>query len=319
MKVTVPSKIKRSLRNKKFNVLLFFFGIAFLFSVLTKLSDSYTKTLSFNIHPMNLPEDKVVVLDSTHVLDVTVNSKGFDLVKYYFGTPSLEVDFSKLETSKSKYLWTEKQQLSQVINALDKDFKVQNITPDSLWFTYDSQSVKIVPVHLKERVDFKPGFDIVDDFKISPDSIKLIGPKQMLEAITNVSTKTLKLESVNSNIEKLLNIDLTDLPKEVQMPIQKVAITGKVDKFTEGSVIIPISLKNTPKDVKVKFYPKVIEVLFYTSLGQYDSIKKADFVVECSFNSNSKESYLIPKIVKKPNGLKNVRLSTKQIEYIVTQ
>lgn len=313
----IKSKIVKSYRNKRFNILLVFFGIAFLFSILTKLSDTYTKTLSFRINPTNIPEDKVVLLDSTHGIDITVTSKGFDLIKYYFGEPILDIDFNDLEQNKSHFLWTEGSQLSKVINQLDNDFKVQNITPDSLFFKYDSNDVKLVMIKLNQEIDFKPGFDIINDFELKPDSVKLIGPKSILDTIHIAVTNTLKLKDVNSNIEKYIDIDATFLPNEVKLSQSKVLVRGKVDKFTEGSIIVPITLKNAPEGVTVKFYPKEVEVLFYASLEQYQTISENDFLVECIFSSESNQTYLIPKITKQPKGVKNVRLNTKQIEYIV--
>lgn len=313
----IKSKIVNSYRNKRFNILLVFFGIAFLFSILTKLSDTYTKTLSFKINPTNIPEDKVVLLDSSHIIDITVTSKGFDLIKYYFREPILDIDFKDLERNKSRYLWTEGDQLSKVINQLDNDFKVQNITPDSLFFKYDSNDVKLVAIDLNQEVDFKPGFDIVNGFELKPDSIKLIGPKSILDTIDIVVTNKLKLKDVNSNIERYVDINTTFLPNEVKLSQSKILVNGQVDKFTEGSIILPITLKNAPEGVTVKFYPKSVEVLFYASLEQYQAISKNDFLVECIFNSESNQTYLIPKITKQPKGVKNVRLNTKQIEYIV--
>lgn len=315
----IKSKIVKSYRNRRFNILLVFFGIAFLFSILTKLSDSYTKTLSFKINPINLPEDKVVLLDSSHIIDITVTSKGFDLIKYYFGAPILDIDFKELEQKKSRYLWTEGNQLSNVINQLDNDFKVQNITPDSLFFQYDSNDVKVVPIQLRQKIDFKPGFDIVNDFILEPDSIKLIGPKSILDTIDLVTTNNLKLESVNSDVDKRVKIDISYMSNEINLSQNEILVKGKVDKFTEGSITIPIILKNAPEGVTVKFYPKEVEVLFYTSLGQYQTINKKDFLVECVFNDESNQTYLIPKITKTPKGVKNVRLNTKQIEYIVAK
>jgi hypothetical protein len=315
----IKSKVVKSLKNKRINVLLFFFTIAFLFSILTKLSDTYTKTLSFHINPLNIPEEKVVLLDSTHVIDVTVTSKGFDLVKYYFAKPVLDVDFTLLEQYKSHYLWTEGDQLSNVINQLDNDFKINNITPDSLSFKYDSNAVKEVPVKLVKDLKFKAGFDIVGEFILEPDSVKLIGPQSIIDTIKYVSTNQLEQDGINSNVSKKININNTYIPNEVTLSKSVIHVNGIVDKFTEGSITVPIILKNAPQDLAIKFYPKEIEVIFYTSLGHYKNITEKDFVVECNYANDANQNYLIPKVVKRPKGVKNVRLNTKQIEYIVVK
>ncbi|NQX84639.1 MAG: YbbR-like domain-containing protein [Flavobacteriaceae bacterium] len=315
----IKSKVIKSFQNRRINVLLFFFLIAFLFSILTKLSETYNKTISFSINPLHIPEDKVVLLDSTHVIDVTVTSKGFDLVKYYFSKPILDVDFRWLELHESHYLWKEGNQLSNIIDQLDHDFKIKNITPDSLLFKYDSNAIKEVPVQLNQNVKFKSGFDIVGTFKLQPSTIKLIGPKSIIDTISYVPTTTLKSGEVQSSIQKKIKIDKTSIPPEVNFSHNMVSVSAVVDKFTEGSISVPITLINAPQNLTVKFYPKKVDVIFYTSLGYYKHITDKNFTITCDYVSDTHQNYLIPKVTKMPKNVKNVRLNTNKIEYIVVK
>ena len=71
---------------KKGNLKLFgtFLGAAFLFLLLTKLSQVYTQDIYLDIKLSNLDDELVIVNDSTTEAKVTVQAKGFSLLKYMF-------------------------------------------------------------------------------------------------------------------------------------------------------------------------------------------------------------------------------------------
>ena len=97
------TKITLFFSSKKVNVFVLFLVLALLFSVLTKLSKDYTQTVVFNIEKVNIPVDKLIVNDSSHLLNITLTTYGFKLIKYYLARPSIVVDFQKLEKNKTHY------------------------------------------------------------------------------------------------------------------------------------------------------------------------------------------------------------------------
>ena len=93
-----------------------------------------------------------------------------------------------------------------------------------------------------------------------------------------------------------------------------------VEKFTEGSLDVPVSVINVPENVSVNHYPKTVTILFNTSLSNYKIINETHFIVQCDFNEiNENNSFLTPKIVKQPKLIKNVRMQTKKVEFILSQ
>ena len=309
----------RSIQNKRVNVLLFFFFIAFLFSILTKLSNSYTKTFEFQLQLQNIPEEKVVLTDSTHKLAVTLTATGFGLLPYYFSDHQLEIDLLNVESHRGRYLWIKEKQLPYIIDQFDSKMEVNVINPDTVIFNYDNHSVKRVPVVLNQDIQFQEGFDVLKSYQLRPDSVRVIGPEAFVKEITAVETHKVKLENVNTNIRLSVGLSSDILPSEVKLSQDEVSIYAEVEKFTEGSRQVPISIVNVPKKMRLKYYPKTVEVVFYTSLKHYNSITSEDFVVECRYDPYKEEAYLVPKIVKQPNNVKNLRLNTKRIEFIVTQ
>ena len=140
--MALKNKIASLISSKKVNVFVLFLVLALLFSVLTKLSKDYTQTVVFNIEGINIPEDKLIVGDSTHLMHITLTTYGFKLIRYYLVKPSIIVDFQNLEKNNTHYFWTEKREFSNVVSQFDQNVKIKSINPDTIAFRYDVNNVK---------------------------------------------------------------------------------------------------------------------------------------------------------------------------------
>ena len=314
------NKTASYLKSKKVNVFALFLVLALLFSVLTKLSKDYTQTIAFTIESVNMPEDKIIVKDSSHVIHITLTTYGFRLIKYYLTKPSIEVNFQNLDKNKTHYFWTQKRELPNVVSQFDPDIKIESINPDTIVFRYDINNIKKVPVVLDSEINFSPGFDLTENYKLTPDSVKVIGPKVLIDSIAEVVTKHLKLDDINSNISASVQLKLHKNLQEITYSQNQVIVSADVEKFTEGSINVPVNIINIPENIKIKYYPKSVSVLYYTSLSNFKTISSSSFIIECDYNAlNSQSTYLIPKIVQQPERVKNARLNENRIEFILLQ
>lgn len=305
-------------KSKRLNVFLLFIALAFLFSVLSKLSQRYTHSFTFKINAINVPEEHVIIKDSTNTMTIALTTYGFRHIKYYLRQPEIDVDFKDLERTKSHYKWIESNEISKIINQFAANITVENISPDTITFNYDVNSVKMVPVKLVTNIKFSTGYDVVDAYQLEPDSIKIIGPKSMTDSIVEVKTKSLDLENVIADIDHIIQLDIPKDLDEIKTPKSTVKIKGKVEKFTEGTIDVPVNVINIPKNVKINFYPKTVPVIFYTSLSNFKSISSSSFIVQCDFNTiKNNSTYLIPSIVKQPEKIKSAKLNVKQIEFVI--
>ena len=194
-----------------------------------------------------------------------------------------------------------------------------NINPDSLVFRYDVNQVKKVPVKADLDVSFFQGFNTLDSVKVTPDSIKLIGPASLLKSIDFIKTKHKSFSDLKGNVDKPIQLVVDSISDEVKVESNMVQFHLEVSKFTEGIVTLPVTIVNVPEDVKINYFPKQITVKYATTINDFNSISEEDFKVECDYANSKNKSYLIPKIVASPKNVKNIRLQEQQIEFIITQ
>ena len=307
------------IQGKRLNVFVLFLFLSFLISLLSKLSNTYTQTLQFELQPSQIKSNELIVSKDSKTINITLSGRGFELLKYYISKPVIDVDFSKLNKDKTHYYWTERNQFEKIINHFDARITVKAINPDTVLFPYDRQFIKKIPVTVLINSTFAVGYDLVDSYRSVPDSITVIGPESLLKSMTNVKTKRINLNAVNATINRIVDLDLVVKSNQLKYSHQKVAISAEVAKFTEGSVNVPVTIRNVPEAVNINFFPKEIPVVFYATLEAYNEIDSRDFFVECDFNSLSTDNnYLTPVLVKQPINIKTAKLKVTQLEYVIT-
>lgn len=315
------SDIKSSVKNRKVNVFFLFLLFAFIILIFTKLSKEYTNTVTFKIDKINVPQEHVIVNDSATVLNITLKTHGFKWLKYYFNTPTIAIDFNKdVYKIDSTYAWSKPKDYVLASNQFGKQVEFLNISPDTLRFEFGTNLVKKVPVVLNADIEFNQGFDITDSYKITPDSIEVIGPNVLASQIQNVKTEAVVLKQVKSHIKKTVTLELPKNSKDLKFSNSAVILQANVEKFTEGTLKVPVTIKNIPNGKTLKYFPKSVNVTYYTSLNNFNNISAKDFKVECDFSkTTNNQSFLLPELKKYPPTVKRVKMNQQHIEFIIVE
>lgn len=317
----LKSEIAASIKSRKINVFILFLLLAFIILIFTKLSKEYTNTLQFKIDKINVPQENVILNDSNTVLNITLKTHGFKWLKYYFSKPKITIDFEKDVSKKgSAFVWSKDKAYLFETSQFGKQVKLLNISPDTLFFKFDVNSVKKVPVILNASIEFSQGFDVLKGFKMEPDSIDVIGPNILVSKIDSVLTTEIEMDDVKSDIFEQVNIKLPENNDNLKFSNTSVVLKAKVEKFTEGTLKVPVILKNVPQDLKLKYFPKTVTVAYYTSLDNFKAIRAKDFKVACDFSKITEDqSFLVPEVIMFPETAKRVKLNEQHIEFIIIE
>lgn len=316
----LKSKIIVGFKNRKINVFLLFLLVSFTILIFTKLSKQYTNTIVFNIKKLNVPPEAVILNDSNTTLHITLKTKGFGWLKYYVKQPQVTIDFAEeVIKTPSKFIWGKsKAYLNNT--QFGKQEELLNIAPDTLIFRYDVNMVKKVPVVLNSDIKFSPGFDVFESITTKPDSVIVIGAKELVTKVKNIETELLKLNAVNADIRQSITLKLSQKSKGLKYSNKAVEIEADVERFTEGVMKIPINIVNVPEGLSLNYFPKTVNVTYYTSLNNFGVITSKDFKVECNYVKVSQaQPFLIPELVKTPKTVKNAKINQQRIEFIIKE
>ena len=303
---------------KKFRFFFLFFLLSSAFWIITKLSNTYKTTISFKVKFTDLPD--LVVNKSINEMNISLEltSSGFNLLLYKFLKNNINLsskngkidgDFMELNLSNSKL---------SIQDQLYQNTTVNQIQPRTLKFFIDKLSRKKIPILPITDVKYKFGYQMVDDWKISPDSVWIIGPSNIIDSINQYPTEVFRDKNISKNITKSINLKL--IP-EIKTEIIKVEISAVVKKFTEKTFEVFLKIKNLPDTLAVKLFPQSVKSTFMILIDKVDKVSSSDFSFYCDFddtkigNSNSLEV----KMDKEPKGVINVRWTPQIVDYLIRQ
>jgi YbbR domain-containing protein len=171
-----------------------------------------------------------------------------------------------------------------------------------------------VDIKLNANIEYAPGYDIRGEFILNLDSIKIVGAKERIDTINNLTTMELNLSNVNNYINE--NIGFEAL-KDVEVFPKSLNVQADVQRFTEGTIEVPISITNKPEDVTINYFPKAVIISYYVDLERYNTISVNDFIVECSFNQiDEHQTFFVPEITKSPDFIKRMSIKQKRVDFI---
>ena len=299
----------------KFNVFLIFLILAISTSLVSKLTSTYDKNIVFKLTVTDVPEDKVIYEKSHDSLELKVRGFGFSLAKYYFKTPELKISAKKLKELNNSFLWEQKQNFTDTKFNFDSSIELLTIFEDSIILYFDQYISEKKFIKTNISVNFQSGFDSFKAPLITNDSVTILGPKDVVRKIDYVDTEFVKLNNVNSDIQinlSLLKPAFDDLSIDLSMIEYKL----EVDQYTEEIVTVPVNILSN-ENIKYNYYPKELSVKYFISIDDYKKTTPIDFGIECVLDKN--QSTLIPYLTKKPDFIKNARLSSNQIQLIILE
>ena len=308
-------------KNKKISKSFIKFLIAsILIWFLITLSKEYTLILTFPVNYTNISQDKLLQKEPTKEIDLLVKSSGFNIIKSRFGNKSLALNANNLSRkSSNRYYFLTRNQFSTIQKQLRSGVQLQEITLDTIYLEIGSLISKKVALKPSLEINYHVGYDILEPVTIKPDSILISGPEAQVENIKEIHLELLKLEDVKSDFSKEVKIILPINSSNIRVDADLTTISGKVEKFTEGSFQIPFKVDNLPEGLDLTTLNKTVEVVFVVGLSNFDKIDKNFFKVVCDYKISKENnlSYLIPKVTTNSSLIKSVKVIPNKVDFLI--
>lgn len=313
------NKIKVSPKIRVFLVLLFLAAIYWFF---TSLSEKYTYFTTYSINYTNIPESLLFQNAPVKNLQVQIEATGFEILGHKIKTRELQFDVSEFNSlGDYKYFYLPNREIHTIQKQL-KDIKLLHFNKDSLIVYLGNLKTKKVPITSDVKLNFKPGFKLTEQLQIVPDSIEVNGPEKFIDSIHDIKTKSEKRNDINADLNFEIELLLPNSEKkELSFEASKVRLIGKVAKYTEGTMELPIKLPLLPEGVKMELYPKSAVVKFEVSFENYQKIDTTSFRLTCNYpiKGINKDETLELLLSKKPSFVKEYSIEPQNVTYLIQQ
>jgi len=285
---------------------------ALVFWLTNKMSATFQSegeaTLRFEI-----PPGKVMSSTAPKTIKVLYRGTGWDLLSNEkLNDVVIEVD-NRRSTHFTKDQIIDFVQQQNPDNVTINDIKISYID-----VTLEEQFHKKIPVVLKDK------FKLVDQYflksiQLSPDSITVSGPENLITPIIQWETEVAELHDLNKSTEFDIGIKPADESVEdeaLSFSPNKINVKLVIEQYTEKSLYIPIHILNGPDSLKI--FPDKIKLDCKVSLNDYDKITFHDFEAEVNLNEVvlEAENNTIPVLlISQPSNVSNIRFNPKSVEF----
>ncbi len=320
MKTTKASAIKAIKNNRKIKVFLFFLVLSGIIWMLIELSKSFVTPVVFSVEYTDLPKDKMVQKKPLSELELQIKAPGFMLLKYKFKKRKIILSLKNISKRKSVYFILPNKQISSLNTQFSSEIEIMGVLRDTIFIEIGNSISKIVPINPKLDIQYKAGYNLVEKLKITPDSVIVSGSKKLIDSITGISMSPLKLNDVYEDIDMELSLNSPYKAGQIKMSAIKVKVSGKVEKFTEGTFKIPVSIINVPFGVKVTTFPKEIEVIYQAGLSNFSKITQNDVSVVFDYKQYENDTlitYLTPVIAQQSDLIYALKINPPQLEFLI--
>lgn len=306
----------RTFFNSDRAILMFCIGIALIFWLLVKLSQSYKTTKDYEIS-FTLPEGKTFVETPINIVKATLEGEGWDLISNYIKNRNDTVSFELAELPSQAF--NSSAIIDKIQSNLPDNIDVNDVNTDFIFVQIENQAEKKVPLILNTDLAFATRFYMIDSISMLTDSILILGPRSLIDELENWQTETLVLRDVQKS--GIHTIPLVK-PKNSQIILgtNQIEIEFKVEEFTEKDVFVPIIVKNAPDSLKI--FPQNIKLSFNVGLSNYNVINSSDFTVEVDLKDiplNIEKNTIPVFITRQPSYIKNLNFNPKSVEFFFVE
>lgn len=289
--------------------------LAMLLWLSVKLATRYETVVRIPVRYENVPATLKFLKPLPKTLEVGVSGFGHQLLlpSFKLTRDSLHLDIGN--ALKPGYLKTDDLR-THIEDFLPGKLNIDFISPDTLRLTFQEKIYKTVP--LVSRVEIRPaeGFRFTKPVRLVPDSVTLMGTRDELADVQTWETEPGEL----SNLDKSRQMELRPKPSS-QIMVQPNQVTAHlyVDKFTEGSVTLPVHATNVAAGRAVRLVPATVTVKYLVPFAEYTKVDETDFDVEADFaRLEGGTQYVIPKLKRKPGNLQAVHIEPAYLRFVLT-
>lgn len=287
---------------------------------LITLSKDYMIVLTFPVKYNKIPQDKILQKKPTKEIDILVKSSGFNIISSRFSNKSIQLNANNLTKKSSyRYYFLTKSQKNTIQKQLRSGVELQEIILDTIYLEIGSLISKKVPLIPDLEINYHAGYDVLESVSIQPDSLIISGPEAQIHKINKINLELLKLEDVKSDFSEKVSIVIPENINSLKVSSEFTTVTGKVEKFTEGTFEIPFKVINLPDGIDLTTLNKKVEVIFVVGLSNFNKIDKNLFEVVCDYNitKDNNLGYLLPKVTAKSNFIKSFKVVPNKIDFLI--
>lgn len=310
-------KLLTLFKNKKtvtFSMFLLFSAVIWLF---IKLSKEYEERINVSLSFTEKNQERVVTKASHNSVKVLVKASGFQLFIYSLINNKITLDVTDMGINEVQLGLNSEGFKSEFRNEVFNGSSVVTITPQNVSVTIDTLSSKAIPVKSNLQLIYRNGFMLADTLTVTPQNVMVYGPSEVLDTLNLITTKYRDIEDLHADFSYQLSLDRPD-SDQLRFSDDKVMVAGKVIRFSEDIIKLPVRFENVPAGVALKTFPDAVPVVIKGSLTDLKKLSKSDFDLVCDYATiDSSSTFIKTTLKQKPSQIEVVEIQDENFQVLV--
>ncbi|MEQ8624647.1 MAG: CdaR family protein [Vicingaceae bacterium] len=307
--------------DKRVTIFFFCLLLSASFWFLAALSKNYTTNLRVPLKYVKMSDDFLLTEEPPKQIDIKVSGNGFELLgeQMSLDRSAVEVNLNYARPLKNGlYAFSSIRLEANVIEALDKDLNLEQIITDSIIFKTQEKVSLNLPVRPKLKLSFKTGFNIRGKAIITPEMVKVSGPKNIVDSLSFIETKELNYSEIADSVSYTIGFNTNNLHENLTVEPTQVKVFVPVEKFTEKVFNLELETENSVNATSIRTFPNEVKAVFLVPLSQYEGFNEDMILAKVSYNSESKNLKKLEVIIEGiPTFAKLLRLEPDKVEFII--
>jgi YbbR domain-containing protein len=299
--------------NLKIKLVVLFIAILVWFFV--KTEDNYTYSFKIPLRVTNLEPNRIISNEIPKKIKINSWGKGRELLSLMLRKDIFyNLDVSKVH--KSAKLVLEKNQIKSL---RETDIEVLNIVaPDTVEVIITDLIIKKVPVIPELDIQTYPGYTVVNEIELNPDSIEVVGPESEIKNISAIHTEKKFYKNIKHDLEKKARL-INPEKKDLRLLTDEVNLFVNIQKLMEIRLFeIPVGIINQPANLKVTVIPSTLSLVLEGGTDLLLTITKQDVKAYIDYekvHASKKKNHLA--YIETPKGTRYRDVKPKRFKVVV--
>ena len=289
--------------------------------LLTNLSRTYSTVLSVNVIAESSLDGRAAISADRAVIQARCRASGFRIrqLRREARSGARTVTFQPADLhpveGREDFFAIPASQLEHYVTQLYGDnVHLENFVTDEAIFRFPSEAHKKVPVVPVKDIRFRSQYMELSPLSVDPDSVTVYGEPLLLERLTQVRTRPIRLNDVASSIQD--EIELYPI-QGVRFAPPVVKYSLPVTRFVEMAGDVPVRVTGAPQDVKLSCFPDRARVTLLSVFPMLSDPLKG-LVLEVSYEDfmDSLSGDCVPRIKVPLRGIISVRVEPEVVHVV---
>lgn len=253
------------------------------------LQEQRTMSVDFPVEVGGLPEGRALVERPPSSVTVQLRGTGLDLIGLVFNPPSIVVEAEQEQIDVTQAL-----ELSRA-----SDAQVESVTPSMIEVKTEPRVERRLPIHPRLNIQTASAHELIDEPRITPDSVTVIGAESIVTPLTAWPTDSLTLKDVRDTVRTPVPLkdSLTGL---VERSETRVTVVARASKFAEETREVTVQVTGVPSGQDlVTLQPSTIRIRYRVLFDQlFASRRSSEFFATVSYSQIRSDTtgYVEPRI-----------------------